>query len=48
MSPTFSKSDSELEETTMKNRYTNILPCKLRKQNTVYALSSPFVFVTRP
>ena len=48
MSPKFSKSDSELEETRMKNRYTNILPCKLRKRNAVYALSSPFVFVTRP
>jgi hypothetical protein len=48
ISPKFSTSDSELEETRMKNRYTNILPCKLRKRNTVYALSSPFVFVTRP
>jgi hypothetical protein len=48
ISPKFSNSDSELEETRMKNRYTNILPCKLRKRNTVYALSSPFVFVTRP
>jgi len=48
MSPQFSKSNSELEETRMKNRYTNILPCKLRKRNTVYAVSSLFVFATRP
>jgi len=31
-SPKFSTSDSELEETRMKNRYTNILSCKLRKR----------------
>ena len=31
-SPKFSTSDSELEETRMKNRYTNILSCKLSKR----------------